>query len=147
MGNINRRKRRKKKKMETSKKLLWISYIIAITLTLIVILCSLLNIECSSIASIIPYSYTEVGAVNVFYLNMNKRLNATIIARTRKREQGIANRRDEIHYCVQIHTHPQNFAFLTFDQNTCQYRNDTAKNCINCREPARHHKRWSIRCG
>ena len=65
-----------KRKIETSKKLLWVSYIIAITLTLIVIICTFLNIECSNIASIIPYSYTEVGAVNVFYLTMNKRLNA-----------------------------------------------------------------------
>jgi len=65
-----------KKKTETSKKLLWVSYIIAITLTLIVIICTFLNIECSNIASIIPYSYTEVGAVNIFYLTMNKRLNA-----------------------------------------------------------------------
>lgn len=65
-----------KKKIETSKKLLWVSYIIAIALTLIVVICTFLNIECSNIASIIPYSYTEVGAVNVFYLTMNKRLNA-----------------------------------------------------------------------
>ena len=65
-----------KRKIETSKKLLWVSYIIAIALTLIVVICTFLNIECSNIASIIPYSYTEVGAVNVFYLTMNKRLNA-----------------------------------------------------------------------
>ena len=65
-----------KKKIETSKKLLWVSYIIAIALTLIVVICTFLNIECSNITSIIPYSYTEVGAVNVFYLTMNKRLNA-----------------------------------------------------------------------
>jgi hypothetical protein len=66
----------KKKRMETSKKLLWISYIIAITLTVIVVICSFMNIECSNITSIIPYSYGEVAAVNVFYLTMNKRLNA-----------------------------------------------------------------------
>lgn len=65
-----------KKRMETSKKLLWISYIIAITLTLIVTACTFAQIECSNIASIIPYSYGEVAAVNVFYLTMNKRLNA-----------------------------------------------------------------------
>ena len=66
----------KKKKMETSKKLLWVSYVVAISLTILVIVCTFLNIDCSNIASIIPYSYTEVGAVNAFYLMMNKRLNA-----------------------------------------------------------------------
>lgn len=65
-----------KKRMETSKKVLWISYIMAITLTVIVVACTFLNIECSNITSIIPYSYSEVAAVNVFYLTMNKRLNA-----------------------------------------------------------------------
>lgn len=66
----------KKKKMETSKKLLYVSYFIAITLTIIVVICAFLNIECSNISNIIPYSYGEVAAVNVFYLTMNKRLNA-----------------------------------------------------------------------
>lgn len=65
-----------KKKIETSKLLLIVSYIIAISLTLLVIGCTFLGIECSNIASIIPYSYSEVAAVNVFYLTMNKRLNA-----------------------------------------------------------------------
>lgn len=64
------------KKKETSKILLWVSYIITIVLTVIVIVCSFLNIDCSNITSIIPYSYGEVAAVNVFYLTMNKRLNA-----------------------------------------------------------------------
>lgn len=68
--------KKKKKKMETSKKLLWVSYVVAISLTVLVIVCTFLNVECSNIASIIPYSYTEVGAVNAFYLMMNKRLNA-----------------------------------------------------------------------
>ena len=70
-----KKEKQNKKKMETSKLLLWISYIIAITLTLLVVICTFAEIECSNIASIIPYSYTEVGAVNVFYLTMNKRLN------------------------------------------------------------------------
>lgn len=70
-----KKKKTKRKKMETSKLLLWISYIVAITLTILVIICTFAGIECSNIAGIIPYSYTEVGAVNVFYLTMNKRLN------------------------------------------------------------------------
>lgn len=70
------KEKKNKKKMETSKLLLWISYIVAISLTILVITCTFLNIECSNIASIIPYSFAEVSAVNTFYLVMNKRLNA-----------------------------------------------------------------------
>ena len=66
----------KKKKMETSKKVLWLSYIIAIALTIIVIICSLLSIECSNITSLAGYSWGEVAAANVFYYTMVKRLNA-----------------------------------------------------------------------
>lgn len=65
-----------KKKMETSKKILWLSYIIAIALTIIVIICSLLSIECSNITSLAGYSWGEVAAANVFYYTMVKRLNA-----------------------------------------------------------------------
>ena len=72
----------KKKKIETSKLLLWISYVIAIILTLIIIGCTFLQIECSNIVSIIGYSYAEVAAVNAFYLNMNKRLNVPKITMT-----------------------------------------------------------------
>ena len=72
----------KKKKIETSKLLLWISYVIAIILTLIIIACTFLQIECSNIVSIIGYSCAEVAAVNAFYLNMNKRLNVPKITMT-----------------------------------------------------------------
>lgn len=65
-----------KKKMETSKKILWLSYIIAITLTVIVVVCSLLNIECSNITTLAGAAWLEVSASNVFYYTMNKRLNA-----------------------------------------------------------------------
>ena len=65
-----------KKKMETSKKILWLSYIIGITLTIIVIICSLLSIECSNITTLAGAAWIEISASNVFYYTMNKRLNA-----------------------------------------------------------------------
>lgn len=65
-----------KKKMETSKKILWLSYIIGITLTIIVVICSLFSIECSNITTIASASWLEISASNVFYYTMNKRLNA-----------------------------------------------------------------------
>lgn len=65
-----------KKKMETSKKILWLSYIIGITLTIIVIACSLMNIECSNITTLAGAAWLEISASNVFYYTMNKRLNA-----------------------------------------------------------------------
>lgn len=65
-----------KKKMETSKKILWLSYIIGVTLTIIVVVCSLLNIECSNITTLAGAAWVEISASNVFYYTMNKRLNA-----------------------------------------------------------------------
>ena len=66
----------KKRKMETSKKIIWLSYIIGITLTLIVVTCSFLNIECSNITTLASAAWIEISASNVFYYTMNKRLNA-----------------------------------------------------------------------
>jgi uncharacterized membrane protein len=63
------------KKKETSKKILWLSYIIGITLTVIVVVCSLLNIECSNITTLAGAAWIEISASNVFYYNMNKKLN------------------------------------------------------------------------
>lgn len=65
-----------KKKMETSKKLVWVSWAVAIILTLIVIVCTLLSIECSNITTVSAYSWAELGAANIFYYTMVKRLNA-----------------------------------------------------------------------
>lgn len=64
------------KKMETSKLILLVSYIVAITLTLIVIVCSFIGIECSNITTLASCAWVEVSASNVFYYTMNKRLNA-----------------------------------------------------------------------
>lgn len=64
------------KKMETSKKILWLSYIIGGILTLLVIICSFLNIECTNITTLAGAAWLEISASNVFYYTMNKRLNA-----------------------------------------------------------------------
>ena len=64
------------KKMETSKLILLVSYIAAITLTLIVIVCSFMGIECSNITTLASCAWVEVGTANAFYYTMNKRLNA-----------------------------------------------------------------------
>lgn len=65
-----------KKKMETSKKILWLSYIIGISLTLTVVICSFLGIECTNITTLAGAAWLEISASNVFYYTMNKRLNA-----------------------------------------------------------------------
>ena len=62
--------------METSKKILWLSYIIGITLTVIVVACSFYNIECSNITTLAGAAWLEISASNIFYYTMNKRLNA-----------------------------------------------------------------------
>lgn len=63
------------KKIETSKKILLASYIIGITLTLIVIICTFAGIECGNITTITSAAWIEISASNVFYYTMNKRLN------------------------------------------------------------------------
>ena len=64
-----------KKKIETSKKILAISYILAITLTLIVVICTFIGIECGYITTLAGAAWLEVSASNVFYYTMCKRLN------------------------------------------------------------------------
>lgn len=64
-----------KKKIETSKKILIISYVLAITLTLFVVICSFTGIECSNITTLAGTAWLEVSASNVFYYTMCKRLN------------------------------------------------------------------------
>lgn len=64
------------KRMETSKKLVWFSWLVAIILTLLVIVCTLFNVDCTNITTIAGYSWAEVAAANIFYYTMVKRLNA-----------------------------------------------------------------------
>lgn len=65
-----------KKKMEFSKSMIVLSYVIGITLTLIVIICSVLGIECGNITSVAMAAWGEIAAANVFYYSMNKKINA-----------------------------------------------------------------------
>ena len=65
-----------KKRIETSKKLVWISWGVALTLTLLVIICDLLSIPCSEITQMAGYAWAELAAANIFYYTMVKRLNA-----------------------------------------------------------------------
>lgn len=65
-----------KQRMETSKKLVWFSWLVAIILTLLVIVCTPLNIDCTNLTTITGYSWAEVAAANIFYYTMVKRLNA-----------------------------------------------------------------------
>lgn len=64
-----------KKKTETSKKILAISYLLAIILTIIVVICTFINVECGYITTLAGAAWLEVSASNVFYYTMCKRLN------------------------------------------------------------------------
>ena len=64
-----------KKKVETSKKILAVSYILAVILTIIVIICTFAGIECGNITTLAGAAWLEVSASNVFYYTMCKRLN------------------------------------------------------------------------
>lgn len=64
-----------KKKVETSKKILAVSYILAVILTIIVILCTFAGMECGNITTLAGAAWLEVSASNVFYYTMCKRLN------------------------------------------------------------------------
>lgn len=63
------------KKVETSKKILIISYIVAFFLTTIVVICTLCGIECGNITTLAGAAWLEISASNVFYYTMCKRLN------------------------------------------------------------------------
>lgn len=64
-----------KKKIETSKKILIISYTLAIILTILVVACTFIRIECGYITTLASSAWLEVSASNVFYYTMCKRLN------------------------------------------------------------------------
>lgn len=63
------------RKVETSKKILIISYIVAFFLTTIVVICTLFGIECGNITTLAGAAWLEISASNVFYYTMCKRLN------------------------------------------------------------------------
>ena len=55
------------KKMETSKKILLISYVVAIILTVIVIIGSFVDRDMTNITTIASLAWSEVAASNIFY--------------------------------------------------------------------------------
>lgn len=61
--------------METSKKLLWLSYIIAVVLTIIVIIGSFTGHDMTHITTIACLSYGELAAANTFYLKKSAKEN------------------------------------------------------------------------
>ena len=63
------------RKIETSKKILIISYIVAFFLTTVVVICTLFGIECGNITTLAGAAWLEISASNVFYYTMCKRLN------------------------------------------------------------------------
>lgn len=63
------------RKIETSKKILIISYIVAFFLTTVVVICTLSGIECGNITTLAGAAWLEISASNVFYYTMCKRLN------------------------------------------------------------------------
>lgn len=64
-----------KKRIETSKKILIVSYLLAVILTIIVVVCTFMGIECGYITTLAGSAWLEVSACNVFYYTMCKRLN------------------------------------------------------------------------
>lgn len=55
------------KKMETSKKILLVSYIVAILLTFIVVVGSFIGLDMSNITTIATLAWGEVATSNIFY--------------------------------------------------------------------------------
>ena len=63
MGIDNRRKKR----METSKRIVLASYVIAIILTLLVIIGTFMSLDVSSLTTITALVWAEVASSNIFY--------------------------------------------------------------------------------
>ena len=64
---IKQRKRRLKKKMETSKKIILSSYVIAIVLTLLVIIGTFTSLDVSNLTTITALVWAEVSVSNAYY--------------------------------------------------------------------------------
>lgn len=64
---IKRRKRRLKKKMETSKKLLFVSYTITIILTILVVLGTFIGADIDGLVQITTLSYGETSCCTIWY--------------------------------------------------------------------------------
>lgn len=66
--------------MQTSKKILVISYIIGIVLTLITVIGVFMNFDVMVLGTITGLSYGEISVSNAFYFNKAKKENALKIA-------------------------------------------------------------------
>lgn len=62
-------------KLETSKLILRVSYMISITLTIIVVIGAFMSIDMSNVTQIALASYVEVGASNIWYYKKATREN------------------------------------------------------------------------
>lgn len=65
----------KNRKIETSKKIIIVSYLISIILTLIVIICTFKELDVSDLTQITLASYAEVSTSNIFYYKKAAREN------------------------------------------------------------------------
>lgn len=63
------------KKIECSKKIILASYIIAIILTIIIIICTFLQIDVSNLTTITSIVYGEVTVSNAFYFRKSAKEN------------------------------------------------------------------------
>jgi uncharacterized membrane-anchored protein len=86
VGDIVAKENKTKPKMEFSKKLLVISYSIAITLTIIMVVGTFLNIDVSPLENITLASWGEVTAANTFYYIKSKVENRIKIASSLPKE-------------------------------------------------------------
>lgn len=72
---IKRRKRRLKKKMETSKKIMWASYILTLILTTIVVIGSLMGKDMGNVTTLAALAWGEVAVVNNAYMGKSAKEN------------------------------------------------------------------------
>lgn len=64
-----------KKKMETSKKIILASYILAIILSAIVVIGTFMNYEVTNITTIASLAWAEVAASNIWYFKKSAKEN------------------------------------------------------------------------
>ncbi len=74
------------KKIETSKLILIVSYIVAITLTVIVIYGTFAGVDMSNVTQITVVAWGEVAASNVFYYQKAAKENVIKIAKALPKE-------------------------------------------------------------
>ena len=68
-------KKLNKKKMETSKKIMWASYIITVTLTAIVVVGSLMGQDMGNVTTLAALAWGEVAVCNHAYMSKSAKEN------------------------------------------------------------------------